>query len=181
MEAVVEPAVRRERIELRHLFDEPFERDEVGVRAALGGEGDGRAGEGHAVVHEVRELLDGQAGEMPACLPGGLLGEREPHERAAAAPAARLEIAGLAEDPQRLAQRHRRDREPRRQFGFGRQPLSDLDKSEHDRLAQTPHGLLHDGAVGDRGEDDVAGERQAVASASCPDFHLGRHSSRIRG
>ena len=181
MEAVVEPAVRSERVELRQLLDKPFERDEVGVGAALGRELDGRSRHRDAVIHEVRELLDGQAREMAARLPSGLLWERTTHERAATAATAGLEVAGLAEDPQRLAQCHRRDGEPRRQLGFRRQPLPDFDQAKADRFAEPADGLLDDGAVCDRREDDLAGESEAVAPALDVDFHLRRHSSRIRG
>ena len=118
---------------------------------------------------------------MPARLPSGLLWERTTHERAATAATAGLEVAGLAEDPQRLAQCHRRDGEPRRQLGFRRQPLPDFDQAKADRLSQPPHGLLDDRSVCDRREDDLTGECEAVAPPVDVDFHLRRHSSRIRG
>ena len=78
------------------------------------------------------------------------------HERAPVAPAPRLDEAGLAQDLQRLAQRHRRDAELRGELDLARQPLARRQDARTDRLAQAPHDLL-DGALGlQRSERDLA-------------------------
>ena len=81
------------------------------------------------------------------------------HERAAGAAAARLDEAGLAQDLQRLAQRHRRDAELRGELELARQPLAGRQHAGADRLAEAAHDLL-DGALRlQRSERDVAGGR----------------------
>ena len=126
MELVVEPTVGLERIQCRHPLDQCAERGDVLRGPPLGGERDGRSRDGNAVVHQVGQLLDGQAREVAPGLPRGRLRNRTAHEGTAVAAAPRLQVAGLAKDPQRLAERHRRDREPRRQLGLGgsRSPTS---------------------------------------------------------
>ena len=82
------------------------------------------------------------------------------HERAAGAAAARLDEAGVAQDLQRLAQRHRSHAELGRELELARQPLAGREHARADRLAEAAHDLL-DGALGlEWRERDVAsGER----------------------
>ena len=65
------------------------------------------------------------------------------HERAAAAAAPGLDEAGIAEDRERLPERHRRDLEPGRQLPLARQPLARLEHARADRLADPAHDRLH--------------------------------------
>ncbi len=79
------------------------------------------------------------------------------HERAAGAAAPRLHEAGLAQDLQRLAQRHRRHAQLRRELDLARQALAGREHAGADRLAEAAHDLL-DRTLGlQRRERDVAG------------------------
>ena len=81
------------------------------------------------------------------------------HERAAGAAAAGLDEPGLAQDLQRLAQRHRRDAELGGELDLAREALAGREHAGADRLAEAAHDLL-DGALGlQRSERDVAGGR----------------------
>ena len=79
------------------------------------------------------------------------------HERAAGAAAPRLHEARLAQDLQRLAQRHRRDAELRGELDLARQPLAGRQHARADRLAEAAHDLLDRALRLQRRERDVAG------------------------
>ena len=91
------------------------------------------------------------------------------HERAAGAPAPRLDEARVAQDLQCLAEGHRSDAELCCELELGRQPLARREHARADGLAEAADDLL-DGALGlERRERDVA---------SGHDLHLNTITSR---
>jgi len=91
------------------------------------------------------------------------------HERAAGTTATRFDEAGVAQDLQRLAQRHGSHAELRRELELGRQPLARREHARADGLTEAADDLL-DGTLGlERRERDVAGGH---------DLHLNTITSR---
>ena len=79
------------------------------------------------------------------------------HERAARAPAPRLQEPRLPQDLQRLAERHRRHSQLRGQLDLAGQALAWREDARADSLAEAAHDLL-DGTFGlQRRKRDVAG------------------------
>ena len=115
----------------------------------------------------------GQLAQRAACRRLAVQDERRrrvvAHERAAGAAATRLDEARVAQDLQRLAERHRRHAELCRKLELGRQPLARREHARADGLAEAADDLL-DGALGlERRERDVA---------SGHDLHLNTITSR---
>ena len=85
------------------------------------------------------------------------------HERAAAAPARRVQVAALHERGQRLAQRGARDPELAAELALGRQPRAGLEQAELDRGAEPLERLLERRLRLD-GREDRAGDARGRAS-----------------
>ena len=79
----------------------------------------------------------------------------------AAAAAAGLDEPGRAQHGERLAQRHRRDLQPRGELGLGRQLGTGLEDAGADRLADATHDLLDGALRAGRPERDLDRERRA--------------------
>ena len=100
-------------------------------------------------------IKDAQVAELRSAVAAGKLAatprwlwrpseDRLPDERAATSSAPRLDVAALAEDCKRLAQRRGRDPELLGEIQLARQLLADVDQSDGDRLPETPSRHLRD-------------------------------------
>ncbi len=78
-------------------------------------------------------------------------------ERAAAATAAGLHEAGVAEDGECLPQRHRRHGQAAGQLTFARQALAGLEHAGADRLADPAYDRLHGAFHLERREHGMSG------------------------
>jgi hypothetical protein len=151
--------VRRGGVEPLEVLGQPLE---VGARRPLGGERGRRAGDRGVVVGEVAEVVDAQLREAveEACL-GGLGGRVD--ERAAVAPAPRLDQPGRSQADERLAQRDGGDAELGGQLGLARQLVTVAEHADADRVREPPLDLGDTAAPVERREHRVARTRGNVA------------------
>ena len=116
-------------------------RERAAPRARLAG---ARSAASSAAAPEIGRAPVGQIAQRAAATAPatGAAASTVAHEAAAAAAASRLDEPGRAQHCERLAQRHRRDVEPRGELDLGRQPRPGLEDAGADRLAEAAHDLL---------------------------------------
>ena len=135
-----------------HVLGQPLE---VGGGRPLRRERGRGAGDRGAVVGEVAQVVDAQLGEpLDQARVRGV--GRRVHERAAVAPAPRLDEAGAAQPHERLAQRDGRDAELRCQLGLARQLIAVAEHPGPDRVREPALDLRHPPAPIERREHRLA-------------------------
>ena len=148
VEAHVALAERGVVVELAvHLARERVERGSARVVGAFGREHGHADLDGHPAVAHLMPL----AQELLGGLLGRGLGVGD--ERPSAPAARRLQVAGLAEGEQRLAQGRARDAQAAAELTLGRQAGAGGQQAELDRRAEAFNRLLERGLRADRRED----------------------------
>jgi hypothetical protein len=142
----------------RNGFCQPAQRLDGRRRKSTGRESGGRARNGHVVVPEISEVVEGLRGKIG--LARGLDEARRlgPNERTPTSASTRLDEALSAEDVERLAQRDVRHPEARRQGSLARQTGPHGEDAGDDRLADLAGDRLHSVAIREATEGNPLGD-----------------------